>query len=247
MEAEFIATLPPNVGRVLNGFIEQARSAFASDLRAAVLYGSGAEGKLRATSDVNLLLVLAAFDREKADQLREPLRLAQAAIRLKAMFLLESEIRPAMESFAVKFADILRRRRVLYGDDPFVGISVSRSDSIVRLKQTLLNLTLRLREAYIAHGMREEQLVAMIADMAGPLRSCAATLLELEGKSVESPKEALHQVAASLPDGAERANEVSRISEARQERTLAPGVAAPTFFHLIELARLMWTRASALS
>jgi hypothetical protein len=163
------------------------------------------------------------------------------------MFLLESEIRPAMESFAVKFADILRRRRVLYGDDPFVGISVSRSDSIVRLKQTLLNLTLRLREAYIAHGMREEQLVAMIADMAGPLRSCAATLLELEGKSVESPKEALHQVAASLPDGAERANEVSRISEARQERTLAPGVAAPTFFHLIELARLMWTRASALS
>jgi predicted nucleotidyltransferase len=247
MEAEFIATLPPNVGRVLNGFIEQARSAFASDLRAAVLYGSGAEGKLRATSDVNLLLVLSAFDQEKADQLREPLRLAQAAIRLKAMFLLESEIRPAMESFAVKFADILRRRRVLYGDDPFVGISVSRSDSIVRLKQTLLNLTLRLREAYIAHGMREEQLVAMIADMAGPLRSCAATLLELEGKSVESPKEALHQVAASLPDGAERANEVSRISEARQERTLAPGVAAPTFFHLIELARLMWTRANALS
>ena len=247
MEDEFINTLPPNVVRVLTGFVEQARSAFANDLRAVVLYGSGAEGKLRPTSDVNLLLVLSAFDQQKADQLREPLRLAEAAIRLRAMFLLESEVGPAMEAFAVKFADIMRRRRVLYGDDPFAGISISRDDSIVRLKQILLNLTLRLREAYIARGLREEQLVAMIADMAGPLRSCAATLLELEGKPVESPKEALHQVAASLPDGAARTDEISRISEARQERTLAPGLAAPTLFHLIELARSMRTRAEALS
>ena len=214
MEGEFITTLPPNVGRVLTGFVEQARSAFANDLRAVVLYGSGAEGKLRATSDVNLLLVLSAFDQPQADQLREPLRLAQAAIRLRAMFLLESELRPAMEAFAVKFADIMRRRRVLYGDDPFAGISISRGDAIVRLKQTLLNLTLRLREAYIARGLREEQLVAMIADMAGPLRSCAATLLELEGRPAESPKEALQQVAAQLPDAALRAEEISRISEA---------------------------------
>ena len=247
MEAEFINTLPPNVVRVLNGFIEQAKSSFANDLRAVVLYGSGAEGKLRPTSDVNLLLLLSAFDEKRADQLREPLRLAQAAIGLKTMFLLESELRPAMSAFAVKFADIVRRRRVLYGDDPFAGVSVSRSDSIVRLKQTLLNLTLRLREAYIARGLREEQLVAMIADMAGPLRSCAATLLELEFRPVESPKEALLQVAASLPDRAERAEEVSRISEAREERMLAPGMAAPTLFHLIELARSMWTRADALS
>ncbi|HEX8846434.1 MAG TPA: nucleotidyltransferase domain-containing protein [Pyrinomonadaceae bacterium] len=247
MTEEFIETLPPNVGRVLTGFVEQARSAFADDLRAVVLYGSGAEGQLRPTSDVNLLLVLSAFEQSQADQLREPLRLAQAVIRLRAMFLLESELRPAMEAFAVKFADITRRRRVLYGDDPFTGITVSRTDAIVRLKQTLLNLTLRSREAYIARGLREEQLVAMIADMAGPLRSCAATLLELEGRPVASPKEALHQVAASMPDAAMRTEEVSRISEARQERKLAPGVAAQTLFHLIELSRSMWARANALS
>ena len=138
MEAEFINTLPPNVGRVLTGFIEQAKSDFANDLRAVVLYGSGAEGKLRPTSDVNLLLLLSAFDEKRADQLREPLRLAQAAIGLKTMFLLESELRPAMAAFAVKFADIMRRRRVLYGDDPFAGVSISRTDSIARLKQTLM-------------------------------------------------------------------------------------------------------------
>lgn len=247
MEDEFINSLPPNVSRVLNGFLEQARNAFGDDLLAIVLYGSGAEGKLRPTSDVNLLLVLSAFDQKKADQLREPLRIAHAAIQLRAMFLLDSELRPATEAFAVKFADVIRRRRVLYGDDPFADISISRGASVVRLKQTLLNLTLRLREGYIARGLREEQLVAMIADAAGPLRSCAATLLELEGMPAGSPKEALHQVAASLPNGLARAEEISRISAARQERRLAPGLAAPTLFHLIELAGLMRARAEALS
>jgi predicted nucleotidyltransferase len=247
MNVEHINTLPPTVNRVLTEFVVEAQRAFDNDLRAVVLYGSGAEGKLRATSDVNVLLVLSAFDQNQADQLREPLRLAQAAIRLRTMFLLESELHPAMEAFAVKFADIIRRRRVLYGDDPFAGVSISRGDAIIRLKQTLLNLTLRLREAYIARSLREEQLVAMIADMAGPLRSCAAALMELEGRPSGSPKEALHQVAASLPDGAERAEEISLISEARQKQTLAHGVAAPTLFHLIELARSMWTRAAALS
>src|SRR4029434_6917088 len=189
MEAEVISNLPPNVNRVLTEFVASARKAFDNDLRSVVLFGSGAEGKLRPTSDVNVLVVLSAFEQQRADQLRESLRLAQAAIQMRAMLLLESEIQPAMSAFAVKFGDIMRRRRVLYGEDLFTGVTISRADSIIRLKQTLLNQTLRLREAYIARGLREEQLVATIADLAGPLRACAATLLDLEEQPAASPKE----------------------------------------------------------
>ena len=239
--------LPPNVDRVLTEFVAETRNSFGEDLRAVVLFGSGAEGKLRPTSDVNLLVVLSAFDQEKADKLREPFRMAQAAIQLRSMFLLESELQPAMKAFAVKFGDILRRRRVLYGEDPFKGLSVSRDDSIVRLKQTLLNLMLRLREMYIERGLREEQLAVVIADMAGPLRSCAATLLELEGKPAKSAKEALQLVAAASTDVKISTEEISRISEAREHRALEPGTAAPTFIHLIDLAHSMWKRAMSLS
>jgi predicted nucleotidyltransferase len=247
MSAPVVDTLPPTVGRVLTDFIDEVRRSFAKDLRAVVLYGSAAEGRLRATSDVNLLLLLSEFNQQQADQLREPLRLAQAAIRLRTMFLLESELRPAVAAFAVKFGDIIRRRQVLYGEDPFAGIAVTRADSIVRLKQTLLNLTLRLREAYIARGLRDEQLVKVIADTAGPLRACAATLLELEGLEVESPRQALQQISHLLPDGANYDDEVSRITEAREKQLLPPGLASPTLFHLMELARSMWRRADALS
>ncbi len=246
MNAEAIAALPQNVTSVLTDFINSAKEAFGSNLRSVVLYGSGAEGKLRPTSDVNLILVLTEFNQQQADQFREPLRLAQAAIQLRAMFLLDSELRPATEAFAVKFADIARRRRVLYGDDPFASISVSRDDAIFRLKQTLLNLTLRMREAYVARSLREEQLVALIADVAGPLRSCASTLLELEGRPPTSPKDALEIMSALLADGPPRAADVQLISEARQRYRLPQDVTAPLLFHLIDLARAMWARAAAL-
>ncbi len=238
--------LPQNVTSVLTEFVNSAKEAFGSDLRSVVLYGSGAEGKLRPTSDVNVIVVLAAFNQPQADQLREPLRVGKAAINLRAMFLLESELRPATEAFAVKFADIARRRRVLFGDDPFAAVSVSREDAVFRLKQTLLNLTLRMREAYVARSLREEQLAALIADVAGPLRSCASTLLELEGAPAASAKEALEQVSASLPDGPARAEDIQLISEARQRHALPAGVAGASLFHLIDLARAMRERAAAL-
>lgn len=243
MTSETTITLPTNVSTTLSTFIAAAKKAFGDHLLSVVLYGSGAEGKLRPTSDVNLIVLLSAFDRGLADQLREPLRLAQAAINLRVMFLLEHELKPATQVFAVKFADIVRRRLVLYGEDPFASVSVSRDDAIFRLKQTLLNLTLRMREAYIARSLREEQLATVIADAAGPLRSCASTLLDLEGRAAASPKEALEEIANH---SAAVAHDVQLITEARQRRALPPGAAAPALFHLIELAHAMWVRAAQL-
>ncbi|HEX5833585.1 MAG TPA: hypothetical protein VFY34_07020, partial [Pyrinomonadaceae bacterium] len=80
-------------------------------------------------------------------------------------------------------------------------------------------------------------------DAAGPLRSCASTLVELEGRAAASPKEALEQIAQS---SATTAHDVQLITEARQRHALPPGAAAPALFHLIELAHAMWARAAQL-
>src|SRR5947208_706963 len=101
--------LPQDVAQGLEGFVAAAKEALGDDLVAAVLFGSAAEGRMRASSDVNLLLVLARFEPERIDRIREPLRLAHATIRLEAMVILESELNEAAEAFAVKFADIRAR------------------------------------------------------------------------------------------------------------------------------------------
>lgn len=154
-----LPTLPAPVDRILRDFTDTASHVLGADLRSIVLFGSAAEGRLRPTSDVNMILVLSQFAQAKVDLLRDSLRVAQAAVRLTPMFLLEAEINAAATAFAQKFADILRRRCVVYGSDPFAGVVVPRSAIISRLKQVLLNLILRLRELYALRSLREEQLV----------------------------------------------------------------------------------------
>src|SRR5258707_14009186 len=84
--------LPKNVSRVLDEFVRAVRIAFGPDLESVVLFGSAAEGKMEATSDVNLILLLNNFKGYRADQAREAMRKAHAAIRLRAMFLLVGEV-----------------------------------------------------------------------------------------------------------------------------------------------------------
>ena len=233
------------VERLLADLVACARSAARSQLRSIVLYGSAAENALRPTSDVNLVLVLSSFDPAELDLLREPYRIGQAAVRMRCMFLLEREVGASCLAFAEKFADILRRRRVLYGDDPFAGIVIPREVLVARLGQVLLNDLLRLREAYVSRSLREEQMVRVVAEAAGPLRSAAATLLELEGDPPMPGKTALRHFARSFAPG--RYDTVlTQLSEARERRVLPPGAAGPCLLALIELNERLWERASQL-
>jgi len=237
--------VPEAIERILTDFVEAARASLGADLRSIVLYGSAAEGKLRQTSDVNVIVVLATFDPEKVDRLRDPLRTAYAAVRLTTMFLLENEVAAAVDAFAVKFADVRHRHQVLFGTDPFATAIPSRSAEISRLKQVLLNLTLRLRQTYILRSLRDEQAAIIVADMAGPIRACAEALLELEGTPAASPKEALEKFAARL-SGLHWRAALERMSEARETRSLPPGVGPPTVLKLIDLLVEMRTQVDAL-
>ena len=239
------ADLPAPVASALTAFVSSATASLDSDLRSIVLFGSGAENRLRPTSDVNVAVILRAFDAPRIATLSETLVAARAAVRLNAMWLLESEIPHAAEAFAVKFADILRRRRVLWGTDPFLSLSVPRAMAIARLRQVLMNLVMRLRASYALHSQHEEQLAAVLADVAGPLRASAAEILELEGTTPPAPREALEQVIRALPGG-EWAQVLAAITEARQMRAVETGTAGPLLLNVIDLTCHLLERATAL-
>jgi predicted nucleotidyltransferase len=227
--------LPVEVQRHLDAFVASATAAFGADLSAVVLYGSAAGGKVRATSDINLLVLLRRFEPATADALREALLLAHAAIELQVMFLLESELDAATEAFAVKFADIIARHRVLHGADPFTNLHTAREPVLRRLRQELLNQQLRMRERYVLVSMREEQLVPAIADSAGPLRAAAGSLAQLEGRDVVDGKAALEQFVEELAQPA-LSEALQQLSSARETEQLPPGRALPTYVALMEIA-----------
>lgn len=238
--------LPEAVQRALDTFVGAARNALGDDLESIVLYGSAVEGRLRATSDVNLILVLRRFEVAAVDPLREALGAAEAAVRLAPMFLRRDEVAAAAEAFAAKFADVRRRRRVLFGPDPFASLAISRDAELFRLKQVLLNLTLRLRFLYAMRSLHEEQLALVVAEMAAPLRSVAATLRELEGAPALPGKEALEAFAAAEAGDAHRET-LASLTTARQTRRLPPGVARTVTVHLLELAEALRRRVAELA
>jgi predicted nucleotidyltransferase len=234
--------LPEAVSTGIDAFTAAARKVFADTLVSIVLFGSAAEGRLRATSDVNLIVVLSRADPAALDAIGPAYRLGRAAIRLSVMFILDTEIALASEAFAVKFADVSARHRLLYGSDPFEGLVVDRDAAIRRLRQVLINLTLRLREHVALSGAFPEQLALAAADAVGPLRACAALILSLESGTVLHPREAL--VAIATDPGP--ATALAAITRAREIGGVPEAGATATILAAIGLAGLLETRAESL-
>lgn len=228
--------------RSLDLFVREAQAALGEDLVSAILFGSAAEGRLRATSDVNVILVLAKLEPARLDALREPLRTAHATLRLEAMLILESELADAAEAFAVKFADIAVRHRLLAGRDVMAALRPTPAAMRHQLEQILLNFILRTRERYALLSLREEQVPRLLADCASPLRAAAEIQLQLEGRPAASPKEALETLAREL--GGDRWRQaLAHLSLARESAELPPGAGPPAVLALLTLAEALRGRA----
>lgn len=230
--------LPESVTKALDTFVSEAKVVFGDRLVSIVLYGSAAEGRLRKTSDVNVVLVTRSYTTEDAAALSAILTFAAAAIDLQVMFLLESELATASQLFAVKFSDISRRRRVLFGSDPFAQMNISKEALLARLRQVLLNHLLRLRYVFALRNEATEQLSQVLADSVSPLRAAASSVLELRGVEFEDPKQALEIVAKELrADGF--AKSLALVSEAREGKSLSIDLIKGALAEILELTSQM--------
>jgi predicted nucleotidyltransferase len=187
--------LPADVASALEEFKSRSVESFGDALASILLFGSAAEGKMRATSDVNVLMVFKRIDVAQVKEWRSQVGAIVAAIDLKPLLLLEDEIAVAADAFAVKYFDILHRRRVLHGVDPFASLTISDEALRRRVSQVLLNLTLRLRHSQFLHN--DAARTHALADAVGPLRAAAAALQELSRQPQTTPKDALLSLASA--------------------------------------------------
>jgi predicted nucleotidyltransferase len=235
--------LPADVKEWLSRTSAALVQSFAEDLRSLILFGSAAEGRMRASSDVNLLVVLDRLDVERLNGVAELVQMAAAAVELHPLFMLFSELPLAAEAFAVKFDDIAHRHALLYGVDPFNDLVIPRGVLIGRIQQVLLNLSLRARTSYAVNLHREQALAVAVADAAAPLRRSAHAILELRGRPSASPKESLEVLAAELGSWSE---DLQNLTRARQELQLPAGTAGALLLRLAALAEAMQAAATAL-
>jgi predicted nucleotidyltransferase len=162
--------------------VEQLRAAYGASLRSVVLYGSAAAGEhIAKRSDYNVLVLV---DELSVERLRAAAAVARAwgeAGNPPPMTLTMREWRSSSDIFAMEYADILDRHRILYGESPFDGIRVDQKDLRLQLEHEAMGKLLKLRQGVLATGGDERRQTALLADSLSTMMVIFRAVVRLEG------------------------------------------------------------------
>ena len=132
---------PQSVQVGVERFCDDLQQALGDQLVSIALYGGLARGEYAATtSDVNIMVVLRDVSIGLLDRIAESVEQGRRVFRLAVLVLSEEDLRRSTDVFPVKFLDMQRRHRILYGRDVFADLTVSREHLRLRCEQELKNL-----------------------------------------------------------------------------------------------------------
>ena len=137
----------------LDELVSQLKAAYGEALYSVVLYGSAAGGEhIPKRSDYNVLVLARSLP---AERLRAAAAIAaawSASGNPPPMTLTLEEWRASSDIFAMEYADILDRHKVLYGEAPFAEVSVARGDLRLQVEREAMGKLLQFRQGVLAAG-----------------------------------------------------------------------------------------------
>ncbi len=149
--------------KMLAGLKEKLQAAAGENLRAMVLYGSGARGEYRERhSDLN---VLCLFGRLAAEDL-QALHPAASWWQKKGfptpqLFTLD-ELRASADIFAIELLDMKTHHRMIYGEDFFNELEVPMQLHKLQVERELRTGLVKLRQAILLAPQKDRVLLALM-------------------------------------------------------------------------------------
>src|SRR6516165_9012387 len=180
-----IPNSPPAVSAALDRLKDELSRAAGENLVALVVYGGLARGRYRpGKSDVNVAIVLRDAGAGALKVIAPALRIARRSVAVVPLILTAAELPSTALVFPTKLLDIKNHHIVLAGEDPFSALDVPRAQMSWRIVQELRNITLRLRQRFVAAVDDKDAQTAALAGIARPLAIQFQALLQLAGKPV---------------------------------------------------------------
>ena len=182
----------------LDELVSQLQAAYGDALQSVVLYGSAAAGEhIPKRSDYNVLVITQALT---AAKLRAAAAVAGAWSSSGSpppMTLTIDEWRASNDIFAMEYADILERHKVLYGEPPFAGISVARGDLRLQVEREAMGKLLQFRQGVLAAGNDGKRQVGLLEASLSTLMVVFRGVSRLGGDSPPTDNEALVATVAA--------------------------------------------------
>jgi len=201
--------------------------AAGQNLVGLVLFGGLARGSYHlGFSDVNLVVLVRDASANSLTAMAPALQKAFRAARVEPMILTPAEVPRLAEAFPPKLLDIQEHHLMLYGEDPFGRVDVSRGQVRLRIVQELCNLLLRLRRRYVAIVDNQGAMAVALASAARPLAIELDALLRLAGKPRSADDHTASIFAAAAAAFDLEAQSLERLAALRRDQTPPDDVAA---------------------
>ena len=172
--------------------VADLRAIFALRLNAVVVYGRHAVGPAPDAPLHTLARVteLAMADLEACARRARTWQKNGIAVPL---LVARDEFSRALDAFPLEFGAILAGYRVVYGPDPFEGLSVQAADLRRACEVEARGFLLHLREGFIESEGEPSAVSRLVAASAPALRALLVNLAALDGMSNTSPSDYVQQ------------------------------------------------------
>jgi hypothetical protein len=119
------------------------------------------------------------------------------------LLLVEDEFHRSVDAFPLEYAEILRAHQVLFGSNPFEGISIERADLRRACEAQIKSHLVHLREAYIESGGTPRAIADLVTASAPAFGALLRNIARLNGSAEADRATATRAgaLAANLPAG----------------------------------------------
>ena len=178
----------------LEELVAQLVTAYDSTLVSVVLYGSAASGEhVPDRSDYNVLVIVRELPMARLRAVAAVARAWAEAGNPAPLTLTAAEWRASADIFPMEYADILERHRVLHGEMPIEGITVSPADLRLQVEHQAMGKLLQLRQGVLAAGADGKRQLSLLADSLSTIMVVFRGVVRLHGAKPPGGHEALSQ------------------------------------------------------
>ena len=175
-------------------------SIFRGRLLSVVVYGGQVDGNATAPlQSLALVSSLSAGDLEACAQLSADWTRGGIGTPL---ILPDSEFRASLDVFPLEYGEIVRAHTLVYGADPFAGVTITPGDLRLACEAQAKSHLLHLRQGYMQTGGRLPAVARLVAQSAPAFAALLRNVGRLGGVQTSDRMEATRQGAraAGLPD-----------------------------------------------
>jgi hypothetical protein len=202
------------------------RVIFATRLTSLVVYGDHAAGTASPSTPVHTMAVVDDVGFADLDACARQARRWRADGVAVPLMISRREFARSLDVFPLEFGAIILHHRVVFGDDPFLGLAVKEQDVRRACEIDVKGHVLHLRESYVERRGEMDAVARLVEASAAALRTLAGNVARLDGQLTTSPAALASHLTTAL--GPVHGRTLATVL-ALNDTPLAPGDAARIF------------------